>query len=801
MTLLGKYELHELLGRGAFGSVYRAYDTSLEIERAIKILHADRTNDLGFLLRFRREALLAVKLDHPGIVPVYELGETEGQYYLVMKYMPGGSLDDLLKKEGPLPFLRAVKILAQVAAGLDFAHEQNIIHRDIKPANILLEKNGAARLGDFGFARAQDSDTSSSGKSLRDLVGTASYIAPEIWDDLPATPASDQYSLACVACEMLTGQVLFHGAAPASIVKSHLRGPQFPAEWPQGTPHGVSVVLGRALDQDPQQRYTSASEFVEEMGKRETAAPPPVVTIQPAPVTAPAAQPAPIPDDEQTVILPKDAVPDAKLEQAAPPVVPPAAVTPVSVPPAAQPAPLPHVDAPVSVLPAPQARSQKKTLLTVGGIVLAMAVIFVIWLAIAVNQTPDYVVKPTQVAGVEATATTAPVVGNTATSAPTAENVAASVPVGDPPPSYTDWPMYGYDSKNTFWNVNELKLTPPLTLAATYPLAYQIAIGDISITAGTILLPGTGKGDNNILLARNEADGKILWTFKLSNGGAFTMVVPAVVNGAAYFGGQDDDDLYGLDLRTGQLQRQIGAMGSMYDMHPKIYNDRLYYLSANEIGSFDPVTHEKIWSHASNNRQSAMAIDSHILVTGGTNLTAMNADTGEVLWQSPGQAGYQVTISNGLVYSLYTGDEPNTIGDKSAVQYIYDRIAAFQLKDGKKVWEFPLTLPGYATGGQLLAYDNILYVHDQDPNNQTLFALNAQTGELIQKREGFPYYRMAGANNVLYTCSWGDAPVLGLNPKTLETVWTGPSTKCAGLVVADGQLFMIDTSYNVQVYK
>jgi len=263
-TQLGKYTLAEILGQGGFGTVYLARDGTLEVERAVKVLHPQLAADAVFLERFRREARLAARLEHVHIVPVYELDEAGGSYYLVMRHMAGGSLKELLAKEGRLAFAQAAAIVTQIAAALDFAHSQPepVVHRDIKPGNILFEAGRAvARLSDFGFARAFSGSQSASLSASGAMIGTPAYMAPEVWDNKPVGPAADQYSLACVLFEMLTGRPLFEGDSPISILRAALSGPHFPAKWPEGVPERVAEVLGRALEGEPQRRYPTVGAF------------------------------------------------------------------------------------------------------------------------------------------------------------------------------------------------------------------------------------------------------------------------------------------------------------------------------------------------------------------------------------------------------------------------------------------------------------------------------------------------------------------------------------------------------------
>ncbi|MGC1379334.1 MAG: serine/threonine-protein kinase [Anaerolineales bacterium] len=270
LKTLGKYELIEELGRGGFGTVWRARDTSLDVERAVKVLHPALATSPEFIERFRREGRFAARLEHPHIVPVYELGEADGHYYLSMKYLPGGSLKDLLARQGALPFAQAVEITRQVAEALTYAHQQpeKLIHRDLKPGNILFERlpgegiKAAVRLSDFGFAKALAEAGGSSSSASGGMLGTPAYMAPEVWRGKTASPAADQYALACVLCEMLTGQTLFTGDTPPEIMTKHvLDGPHFPAAWPEGVPAEIANVLRRALAAKPEERYPDVGAF------------------------------------------------------------------------------------------------------------------------------------------------------------------------------------------------------------------------------------------------------------------------------------------------------------------------------------------------------------------------------------------------------------------------------------------------------------------------------------------------------------------------------------------------------------
>lgn len=258
MTQLGKYELHEILGRGGFGTVYRAIDFSLNREVALKVLHPQLTTDPDFLERFRNEARLVASLKSPYIITIYELGEENGRVFIAMDYLPGGSLKQKLEKEGAITFDKTLKIIKQVCSGLEEAHEQGLVHRDVKPANILFDRKGNAILGDFGLARAIQLSSTSAASSTGG-VGTPAYRAPELWRGKPpASPATDIYSLGCVLSEMLTGKVLFDGETPDEVITQHLvDGPLIPPR----VPDEIRQVLEKALAKQAEDRYQDVAKL------------------------------------------------------------------------------------------------------------------------------------------------------------------------------------------------------------------------------------------------------------------------------------------------------------------------------------------------------------------------------------------------------------------------------------------------------------------------------------------------------------------------------------------------------------
>ena len=256
---LGKYIILEELGRGGFGIVYKAKDSVLGRLVALKVLHNQLTVDPGFIGRFEQEAKLAAQLDHPNLVPVYDLGQIEGCFYIALGLMSGGSLKDRLK-QGALPEASAIKISSQILTGLKAIHENGIIHRDLKPGNILFDSYGTARISDLGFAKALQSDSSMSLSMSGGMIGTPAYMAPEVWRGNQASVRSDIYSLGCILYEMLTDMVLFEGETPAMAMTKHLiEGPRFH----QSLPAGWDALLKNCLAMDPDDRYPSAEALLE----------------------------------------------------------------------------------------------------------------------------------------------------------------------------------------------------------------------------------------------------------------------------------------------------------------------------------------------------------------------------------------------------------------------------------------------------------------------------------------------------------------------------------------------------------
>jgi hypothetical protein len=264
-----KYQIEAEIGRGGFGTVYRALDTGLERPVALKILDPLLMRDSGWVMSFRKEARVTALLEHPHIVPVYEIGEERERLFIAMKLIEGGSLATHILQKGAMSWEESLRIVQEVASALDFAHGRQVAHRDLKPGNILLGPDGCV-LTDFGFARMLG-DNSMSLSLSGGVVGTPPYMAPEIWEGRrDAGKQADVYALGCILYEMVTGQVLFNGDTPPAVMLAHFKPLALPATWPAGVPAGLGEILSVALSPEPDTRYAGAGEMAQALGRLAT---------------------------------------------------------------------------------------------------------------------------------------------------------------------------------------------------------------------------------------------------------------------------------------------------------------------------------------------------------------------------------------------------------------------------------------------------------------------------------------------------------------------------------------------------
>ena len=258
-----RYQIIKSIGEGGMANVYLAYDTILDRDVAVKILRGDLSNDEKFVRRFQREALNASSLSHPNIVEVYDVGEDNGQYFIVMEYIEGKNLKDLLKKRGKLTVSEVVDIMRQISDGLSIAHDSYIIHRDIKPQNIMILENGMVKITDFGIAMAMNATQLTQTNSV---MGSVHYLPPEQASGKGSTLKSDIYSMGILMYELLTGTLPYRGDNAVEIALKHLKEPlpSIKEELPD-IPQSVENVILKSASKNPKNRYNDAREMYEDL--------------------------------------------------------------------------------------------------------------------------------------------------------------------------------------------------------------------------------------------------------------------------------------------------------------------------------------------------------------------------------------------------------------------------------------------------------------------------------------------------------------------------------------------------------
>ena len=258
-----RYQIIKTLGEGGMANVYLAHDEILDRNVAVKVLRGDLANDEKFVRRFQREALSASSLSHPNIVEMYDVGEDDGGYYIVMEYVDGKTLKQVLKQRGKLSVTEVVDIMLQVTDGMAHAHDAYIIHRDIKPQNIMILPNGVIKITDFGVATALNSTQLTQTNSV---MGTVHYLPPEQANGKGSTIRSDIYSMGIMMYELLTGKVPYKGESAVEIALKHLKEPipSIRKEIPS-IPQSIENIILKACAKNPKNRYSDARSMHEDL--------------------------------------------------------------------------------------------------------------------------------------------------------------------------------------------------------------------------------------------------------------------------------------------------------------------------------------------------------------------------------------------------------------------------------------------------------------------------------------------------------------------------------------------------------
>ncbi len=257
-----RFRVEEIIGRGGMSIVYRAFDLKTHQSVAVKVLKEEYVDDPEFSERFRREAEVCKRLNHPNIVNLISSGTSGGISYITMEYVDGVTLKEIIKERGKLPQEEAVHYILQILAALSHAHSRGVIHRDIKPQNLLVNKNGQLKVADFGIAGIADSGTLSADDSV---IGSVHYFSPEQAKGMKATGASDLYSVGIILYEMLAGRVPFEGESPMAVAMMHLFEEPEPIESLAVVSPAIAMILRKSLSKSSESRYTSAEEMTKDL--------------------------------------------------------------------------------------------------------------------------------------------------------------------------------------------------------------------------------------------------------------------------------------------------------------------------------------------------------------------------------------------------------------------------------------------------------------------------------------------------------------------------------------------------------
>ena len=259
--LANRYELIRKIGSGGMAVVYQAYDTSLDRQVAIKLLREEYADDPDFIRRFQKEAKAVARLSHQNIVNIYDFGESDGVTYLVMEYVEGSTLKEIIAQHGPLPISQVIDYSIQICYGMAQAHNQQIVHKDIKPHNIMIDRNHVVKVTDFGIAQAMNNLTMTHNKGI---LGSAHYFSPEQARGDHVDFESDIYSLGIVMYEMVSGKVPFTGDNPVTVALKHMQEPP-PGLLAQreDVPLGLERIIFKALEKNPAYRFKSMEEMAD----------------------------------------------------------------------------------------------------------------------------------------------------------------------------------------------------------------------------------------------------------------------------------------------------------------------------------------------------------------------------------------------------------------------------------------------------------------------------------------------------------------------------------------------------------
>ncbi len=710
---LGNYRFIRLLGSGSFADVYLAEHVHLNTLAAIKVLHVRlESNEIE---RFRDEVRTIARLYHPHIVRILEFG-VEGRIpFLVMDYAPGGSLRKLHSKRTQLPLETVVSYVKQVAFALQYAHDEKLIHGDVKPENMLLGRNNEVLLSDFALAQMGLSTRS---QSLKDIVGTIDYMAPEQIDANPL-PASDQYSLGIVVYEWLSGDRPFHGSAMEIAAKHHLVAPPSLCEKVPALSPEVEQVVFIALAKDLRGRFATIRAFATAFEQASSLSLDTLIPVSQPPLSPGVARPADDPILLSTVSTPPN----------------PSSVTPIS-----------------SQL-LQRGISRRAVVRGFAGLAVMGAAGGLAWLIYTQGHKPP-VPSPL--------------------SSPTPSRLPASTTPTIPPQSITSsGMMYGFDVQHSRFNPNEHILSPTNVsgLVVYWTASANDSISSSPTVANGVVYVGS---DDHKLYAFNALTGATKWTAPT---GDKVFSSPAVATNGAVYVGSEDGTMYAFDATTG-ARLWASATGYSIISSPAVANGMVYIGSRDyNLYAFDATTGATLWTGPTDGDLiTSPAVGNRMVYIGSrdSKLYAFDAITGVRLWKTSTGQGIDASpaVANGMVYNgsrdgiMYafnamTGAtrwmaSTNFIINSSAavangVVYVGSRdgkMYAFNATTGATLWTAPTSFSGGGIETSPTVANGVVYVGSDDGK---LYAFSAMTGALLWSFPVGAFYSCpAVANGVVY---------------------------------------------------
>ena len=761
---LGRYHILEQLGEGGMAIVYKAYDTRLESDVAVKVIRIERLAPeilQRAMKRFEREAKSLAQLTHPNLVKVLDYGEYEGQPYLVMPYLPGGTLKQKMKGR-PMEWQIAARLLIPIARALDYAHKRGLIHRDVKPSNILITESGEPMLTDFGVAKIIDEEATVDLTGTSAAVGTPEYMAPEQATSKNLDHRADIYALGIVFYEMVTGRRPFQADTPLAVLFKHAsESLPRPTQFVPNLPESVEKILLKALAKKPEDRYQNAGEMAQAMESQFGGV---------MPVAKPRLEPAK-PQGSRLRENTRNTL--ATIDQTD---------TLSTVDEGATVDDKPIVDAQRRAVKDKKRLTQSGVsrywAAAVGVIALAGCILFAIFL----KSTAIFLAPATEAPTNTVTPTSTNTLTPTKTSTPT-PLVFSDFELGL---DSSDWPMDSHDASGTNYNSVERVLYPPLSLIWKKTISTMAYIEQITVSGGLVALTGSGPNqDTNQVYMLDIENGNVLWDFTLSSGGGGSMNNAALFGGnKVFFGGQGDTNLYALIANSGNVAWTHPNISGFYASELVTIEDRLYI--PDEMNGIVSLTIDgnPIWGDLKGSWGQKVVVGKGLAIgvfSDRGSLVARYIETGIKKWQFDG------------LTSFFT--ELVTDGEKIYVNSTDSEIVALDLQTGEIAWRKKLDIQELGGGGELALADRLLCVTIwKDENGKGgISCLDAEDGEIVWSFSAYNegVLDLAIANGVVYVSSWGDYSLYALNLMNGDPLWSY-SLPCDGgdLAIAQGVLYI-----------